>query len=543
MKLWISDLISVLKTAPKKYCYISFVGIAYAFCTVAYTAVLQGFVDYILVRLEVDKFPIILTAFIIVSTLTALTAIIKEVGLETINQKLLYNKQMGFLDSFLRADYKTCVKWNTGEMLDRYHKVQVFADISNVFVEEFIVEVFSFIFVVVYIVQLNSTLALLVILGTIFTSAAQYSISKKTAQFSSAKVAYEQELARNTSEYFSNLIWIKNLGIRQYVMNKVEQILKLLIIEKSKYVKSSEIINQASYLLFELLKILVYVIAGYQVLNNNITPGGFLAFYSYIGWLDYSFSRFWRLIIKMSGFHASLAVIQEINNLSPADDDMVNITVSNQLTVSDLEFSYSEESTFALSNINMVFEIGRPTIIMGSSGCGKTTLLSLIAGFYRQTNGEVLIDNVRISNFSAEQRGQFMGFVPQHIDLFSGTIRENLCLGKNYSDDALWQALHIVDLDIFIKSLPEGLNAVIGKGNMELSAGQTQRIAFAQAILVNRPILILDEPTANLDTSTSRIVMSRLNKWGEKRILIYVMHHVEKENLGFYKIYRMGEYE
>lgn len=542
MKKLFCILYDTVKQYRSRYCAAIIVSIIYSVVTVIYTALLQNFIDTVLVNRDFTQIVPIVLLFIGTAIITVISTVVRNVLIESINQNILYEKRKLFLDRLFGAKYQSIRQWNAGEMLDRYHKVSVYAEISDEFINEFIVELFSFLFITCYIFYLNPILAGIVFVGTIATSASQYFISKKTKRYATTKVSLEQSIAKKSNEYFDCFAWIKNLGIADYAISNIEVSLKGLKQEKVKYTLSASVIDQISYLVFEALKIAIYVYSGLQVLSGEITPGGFVAFYSYIGWLDYSFGKLWRMVINLSDYSASVDLVTEITEL-PKESSTADCVCNQakELAVTGLSFQYKNgtENFFSLHDVSMVFSVGYPTVIFGRSGCGKSTLLNMIAGFIKQDDGSITLDSKCIDALSPEQRGAFIGYVPQDISVFSGTLKENLSLNRTYTDDELWQAVYIADLDAFVMSLPEKLDTTIGRKDIILSVGQRQRLAIAQAVLRNRPILILDEPTANLDAASRANVIERLEAWGQDKILIYVMHYLENSA----RKYRMYDLE
>ena len=189
-------------------------------------------------------------------------------------------------------------------------------------------------------------------------------------------------------------------------------------------------------------------------------------------------------------------------------------------------FSYNPKSPI-LSNINIKIKCGQRIGIVGPTGGGKSTIVSLIARFYDPTVGRVLIDGTDITDFRLDSlRGQ-IGFVLQDTALFYGSVRENIAYGRpNATEEEIIHAAKLSNAHDFIMDMPFGYDTIVGERGITLSGGQRQRIGIARAVVRNSPILILDEPTAALDTESEKVVMEALENLMQGRTVIIIAHRL-----------------
>lgn len=189
-------------------------------------------------------------------------------------------------------------------------------------------------------------------------------------------------------------------------------------------------------------------------------------------------------------------------------------------------FSYVHDVP-VLTDINIQIKNGQRIGICGPTGCGKSTIVSLVARFYDPTGGRVLIDGTEIREFQLDGlRAQF-GFVLQDTPLFYGSIRENIAYGRpDASEEEIFEAARLANAHEFISRMPHGYDTLVGERGVTLSGGQRQRIGIARAVARNAPILILDEPTASLDTESEIIVMEALKNLMIGRTVITIAHRL-----------------
>ena len=193
----------------------------------------------------------------------------------------------------------------------------------------------------------------------------------------------------------------------------------------------------------------------------------------------------------------------------------------------DLSFSYPGSDRSSLKSINTTISPDEKIALLGRIGSGKSTLLKIMAGLYNPEDGKLLIDGVESSRFHPASIRRMVGYVPQDASLFAGTLRENLCLGLSDVEPAtLQQALHAAGLADFVNQHPHGLEANVGERGCCLSGGQRRAAVLARCLLREPQMLLLDEPTANLDPATERLVVQSLAAMARssKRGLVVVTH-------------------
>ena len=200
--------------------------------------------------------------------------------------------------------------------------------------------------------------------------------------------------------------------------------------------------------------------------------------------------------------------------------------IQNEIQFKDVSFEYISGKP-VLEHINLTVRKGEKVALVGNSGGGKTTIVNLIPRFYEITDGSIQIDGHDIRDVSLESlRGQ-IAVVFQDNFLFSGTVRENIMLGKeDATEEEVRQALDCACLTDFVNELDEGLDTFIGERGMLLSGGQKQRIAIARAFLKNAPIVILDEATSALDNKSEAIVQQAIDNLMQDRTVFVIAHRL-----------------
>ena len=229
---------------------------------------------------------------------------------------------------------------------------------------------------------------------------------------------------------------------------------------------------------------------------------------------------------------ASFERFIEIMDTSPDITDVANakpLEVKNgDIEYSDVSFSYTEgEKEIVIDGLDLHIPGGKRVALVGESGAGKSTTVSLLARFYERSGGMITIDGQDINTVTQDSLHKSIGFVQQNIFLFDSSIRENLRYGKSdATDEELWHALEWANLADFVRSLPEGLDTQVGEHGTRLSGGQKQRLSIARVFLKNPPILVFDEATSSLDTESETLIQSAFNRLSKGRTSIIIAHRL-----------------
>jgi ABC-type multidrug transport system fused ATPase/permease subunit len=269
------------------------------------------------------------------------------------------------------------------------------------------------------------------------------------------------------------------------------------------------------------------------VLIEAMTLGGLTVFLSYLGKFFKPVQDLAKMTTSIAQASVSLERIQSIldtDTVIPQKDDAKEaVALKGHIDFEHVAFAYDPTSP-VLSDVHFSIKAGQRIGICGPTGGGKSTVVSLIPRFYDPSKGRVLIDGVDITDFQLHgDRGlrDQIAFVLQDTVLFFGTIRDNIAYGKEgATQEEIEAAAKMANADEFIAKMPKGYDTWVGERGLTLSGGQRQRIGIARAIIRNSPILILDEPTAALDTESEKLVMEALERLMTGRTVIIIAHRL-----------------
>lgn len=294
---------------------------------------------------------------------------------------------------------------------------------------------------------------------------------------------------------------------------------------------ASSFISNVSLFIQQVITVGIIVVGVYEIINNQLSLGGLIAC-SILGG---------RVMVPMSQMIGLLSRYQQAKNALNSLNKLMQLpserslrkkylqlpSIKGEVEFKEVSFSYPGQEGAALDNISFKISAGEHVAILGRVGSGKSTLEKLILGLYQPSKGSVYIDGVDCSQLDPIDVRRSMGYVPQEVMLFAGSIRENILMSKPQADDsAVIRAAQLSGAEQFIKEHPQGYNWEVAERGEGLSGGQRQSIAIARAFLSDAPILLLDEPTSSIDDTSEHELIQRIALFSEHKTLILVTHRV-----------------
>ncbi|MBL4287578.1 ABC transporter ATP-binding protein [Vibrio fluvialis] len=211
-------------------------------------------------------------------------------------------------------------------------------------------------------------------------------------------------------------------------------------------------------------------------------------------------------------------------------DSIARLDPRTEIVLKEIDFSYPNKKSRALSNLNMVFPVNKTIGIVGSSGSGKSTAIDILLGLLEANSGKLLVDNTAIGSDNIRAWQNVIGYVPQTIFLTEGTIAENIAFGL-FDDEINYEridyTLKLAKLDEFVSQLPKGVYTTVGERGVQLSGGQRQRIAIARALYQDASVLVFDEATSALDGITEKLIMDAINDFNGRKTIIIIAHRLK----------------
>ena len=295
--------------------------------------------------------------------------------------------------------------------------------------------------------------------------------------------------------------------------------------------KIAALTNPATTIIMNLAVILVIKLGGIRVNTGHLTQGEIIAFINYLTQILNAMIIVANLVILYTKAYASSLRVCEVLNAEPS----VKYGTKKQTAVSgapciefkNVSMTYPQSSVPSLENINITINKGETVGIIGSTGSGKSTLVSLIPRFYDVSDGEVLLNGINVKEYTENQLCEEIAIVQQRANLFTGTVADNLRMAKPDASKAdMKRACDIAQASEFIDRLPQGYNTIVSQSGNNLSGGQKQRLTIARTLIKNSPVLIMDDSASALDFATDANLRRAIKEEGAHKTVIIVSQRV-----------------
>jgi ATP-binding cassette subfamily C protein len=232
-------------------------------------------------------------------------------------------------------------------------------------------------------------------------------------------------------------------------------------------------------------------------------------------------------------YYAANAALERVNNLLRLDKEPYYEPQHNpfagkhtlSVRIENVHFAYNEDLD-VLDGVNLEIAAGEKVALVGASGGGKSTLIQMLLGLYSPSQGHIYFDGIDIQEIGFDIVRENVATVLQHPAMFNDSVRENLDLGRGSSDEQIWQALNIAQMQDTVRRMPHGLETMIGRSGIRLSGGQRQRLAIARLILSDPRVVILDEATSSLDTETEAKLHDAMHDFLQHRTTLIIAHRL-----------------
>lgn len=373
-----------------------------------------------------------------------------------------------------------------------------------------------------YIVAFFITALLLMLLYSAFIQSSLRKAVENTFTASAQKNAI-------LVEGLAGLETIKMLGAESQVQRAWEEAVSYIAKWSARSRMLSSSVSEFSYFIEHLVVVAVVIAGVYMISEGQLTQGGLIALVILARRVISPISQVANLATR---FHRAKEALNTLNDIMalpverPTGKTFLHrARFQGSIGVKTLSFAYPGQSVNALNNISLQIAAGEKVGIIGSIGSGKTTLGKLLLGLYEPSSGMVTMDDTDIRQIDPAELRHYIGYVPQDINLFRGTVRGNLTMGTyDVDDSSIMRSAEIAGVDEFVKKHPLGFEMEVGEFGRGLSGGQRQCVAIARAVLLDPPVLVFDEPSSNMDSRTEQRLKKNLTGIIKGKTMILITH-------------------
>ena len=355
-------------------------------------------------------------------------------------------------------------------------------------------------------------------------------IAKNSYKHFRNQTVTQGELTGYIEEMIGNQKLVKGFGYEERAEKKFGTINEKLYDQGQKAQFYSSLSNPCTRFVNAIVYAAVGIIGAISAIYGRLTVGQISMFLSYANQYTKPFNEITGIVTQLQSAFASaqrvFAVLDEVPEIPDDPQALRKTSCEGRVELSDVSFSYDPERPL-IENLNLLVHPGNRIAIVGPTGCGKTTLINLLMRFYDVNEGAISVDGIDIRNITRNSLRGSYGMVLQESWLFSGTVRDNIAYGKpDAPDEEVKAAAKAAHAHGFIRRLPNGYNTIIAEDGGNLSQGQRQLLCIARVMLVDPPMLILDEATSNIDTRTELYVQEAFQRMMEGRTSFIVAHRL-----------------
>jgi ATP-binding cassette, subfamily B, bacterial len=467
-----------------------------------------------------------LLGFLFKDGLNALRIIINN----TFEQKVIFDIRSDLYRKIQRLPLSWFDSKRTGDVMTR-----VVEDVTNMErvlidgIEQGLISVLQVIGVAVILFLLNAHVAMWATTPVPFLIVGAWIYSSKGRNRYKNQRETTSDLNALLHDNISGIRQIKTYAAEQDELNRFNQFSELLRLTNLRVMKWWAIYSPGTSFIRMIGYVLVLCFGGMEVMKGNLTPGEFATFLL-------SLSLFYEPLDRLNSLNQMILagraaadrvfdILDAKDEINASDGAILPEKIKGHIRFENVTFCYQDRST--LTNIVLEALPGQTVALVGATGAGKTTILSLLGRFYEVTSGKITLDGIDLSTLSKKSLRDRMAYVTQEAFMFNGTVRENLLLAKRDADDAqMWAALESALAADFVRTLPKLLDTNVGERGVKLSGGEKQRLSIARALLKDAPILLLDEATASVDSETERMIQIALDRLMKNRTSFVIAHRL-----------------
>ena len=522
--------------------FLAFIGMLLVSISTAATAYLvKPVLDKIFIQKNETMLYILPVAIILAYFLKGIGAVLQQYYISYIGEDIVRKIRDKFLLHILNLDLDFFKKTHSGELVSRIindiNRIQ--SAIANQFAT-LIRDILMAVFLLGVVIYQNPKLALFALVILPFIIYPVNIISKKLKTLSKQAQMQTVKLNKHLSEIFKNVETIKAYNAKDIEINNFKK-------HNLKYLKINLKTVRTQALLIPLLETLsatiaaiVIIIGGKEVIDGEMSVGAFFSFMTALFMLTDPIRRISSTYSKMQDAIAANERLKEIFGIEAnVKNGNKNIDEIKEIEFKNASLKYGNE--YALKNIS--FKAKKPKIIglVGDSGGGKSSFVSLIERFYDVSEGEILVNNKNIKNYDINSLRDKISYIPQNIHIFNDTIAANIAYGKEIDEDKIKKALKEANLLEFVENLENGIYTILQENGSNLSGGQKQRIAISRALYNNPDILILDEATSALDNKSEAVIMETIHNLNDKLVFIVAHRLSTIENVDEILVFKKGK--
>ena len=485
--------------------------------------------DYVLVDGNVNLLNLLSILMIAILLLKVFIGLTKNIMMMKTGQCIDVALILGYYKHLLTLPQQFFDTMRVGEIVSRIGDAVKIRNFVNNVVVELTVNIMILLFTVVLMLIYSWKLTLILLVAIPVYGILFFAFNRLNRKYQRKIMERSADLQAQLVESLDSIGTIRRFGIEDFTNVKTENRFIAMLRSIFAAAKGGLYVSGGIQIVEQSMVIAILWIGSSQVIDQNITPGTLMMFYSLVGYVTTPISS---LISSNSTIQEALIASDRLFQIMDLEQEETNndkITLSTEMIgdicFDNVTFRYGSRK-FVFDNFNLTIQKGRTTAVVGESGSGKTTLISLLQNIYPIQRGKIKIGDYDIGRIANKSLREKVCVVPQQLELFAGTVIENIALGVTNPDmQRIVEVIKKLGLENFIDDLPQGLDTRIGEHGASLSGGERQRLAIARAVYRNPEIILFDEATSSLDTLAEKYVKQVIKQLASEGKTIVIIAH------------------
>lgn len=487
--------------------------------------------DAVFVEKRANALVIIPLVVLVVTIVKGFATYFQLLTMNVLSLRISSDMRVRLYSHFIKSDISTLHSKSSGDMMASImNEIGSVVNVINTVINGFVKQLFTLVALICVMFSQSLELSLVAFIGFPLAGYPIYKLGKRLRNLSFKN----QEIASKFSSQMSDTLQysklVKAYHCEDFEVKRMSAIIESIFKMGKKISRISLIASPFVESLAGIGVAAVIWYGGHQVINGETTPG---AFFSFFAAMMMAYKPLKSVSGMNSGVQMGLAAATRLYTLldeKPVIIDKPNAialtNVKGDIEFQNVKFSYIDDK-LAMNEVSFKIPAGKTVALVGHSGGGKSTIMSMILRFYDPNSGAVRLDGHDIRDVTIKSLRSSMSVVNQEVMLFDDTIIENIRYGKeDATEEEIIRAAKLAEADEFIQEIPEKYHAKVGQNGIRLSGGQRQRIAIARAILYNAPILLLDEATSALDPISEKLIKDALAKLTKNRTTVVIAHRL-----------------
>lgn len=492
--------------------------------------IIRYLVDHVILAKRMELLITVVVILAVVKLMELLTNALQRFYFARFEQEILLDIQHEILERTLKFPKSFFDSQETGYLMSRIvgdvNGLRYFFSSIVVFVFTSILRLLGGIVVLLYL-KWQLALVVLVVLPSLVILVRFF--ARKIHILSHHYMEQQARVSSSLQESLASSTLVKSFSTEDRTVKKVIDEMRTSMNLGIEQTTVSSAAGMSIGIVPEIARVLVLLAGAYWIIIGDWTLGSLLAFRSYVGYVFGPAQFLANANLRFQNAIAALERVSALFDIVPEEHLGKGKQVEKlkgEVEFDKVSFSYGGDD-MVLDNVNLKVKAGEKIAIVGPSGIGKTTLLSLILCFYKPTKGEIRFDGLPVSEYDLSYLRKRIGYVSQDTELLTGTIMENLCYGNpDASQEKVIKVAKVAGIHDFIMDLDRGYDSLIGERGVNLSVGQKQRLSIARALIKDPDILILDEPASALDSVTEHLIFRALPNLVKDKTQFIVAHHM-----------------